>query len=380
MDKTHIKLLERLSLRQSTLPNRMVLAPMCQYSAKDGVAGDWHLVHLGKFALGGFGLVMTEATAVEERGRITHGDLGLWSDRHIAGLRRVTDFIHAEGALAAIQLAHAGRKASTQRPWEGHGPLTDVDQLRGDPSWPVVGPTNAAFAEGWSKPSALTPPEISEIVKAFGDAAARANVAGFDVLEIHGGHGYLLASFLSPAVNDRTDGYGESLEGRMRFPLEVTEAVRAHWPQEKPLFFRLSVVDGVSNGWSVEDSVALARELVRRGVDVVDCSSGGIRESGTLSNTKRGLGYQVGYAAEIRRKAGVKTMAVGLILDGPQAEAVLEAESADLIAIGREALFDPFWAHHAVQSLGGKTRTFDNWRPQAGWWLEKRENALAAIR
>ena len=371
-------LLTPLMLRAATLPNRMVVAPMCQYSAVNGFAGDWHLVHLGKFALGGFGVVMTEATAVEERGRITHGDLGIWSDDHVAGLRRVTDFIHREGALAAIQIAHAGRKASTQRPWQGHGPLGEADRDRGEPAWPIVSATDEPFDARSIVPAALTKAEIAALVGCFADAAARADAAGFDILEIHSAHGYLLAGFLSPVANTRTDEYGGSRDARMRFPLDAVSAVRSRWPAAKPLFVRISSVDGASGGWDLNDSVAFAGELRQRGVDVVDCSSGGIRESGTLANTRLGLGYQVGYAREIRARCGIATMTVGLILDARQAEAILQDGAADLIAIGREALYDPFWAHHAARELAPAPQ-FSRWADQSGWWLERRAGTLSRL-
>jgi 2,4-dienoyl-CoA reductase-like NADH-dependent reductase (Old Yellow Enzyme family) len=366
-----------LRLREVTLPNRIVLAPMCQYSAVHGCAGDWHLVHLGKFALGGMGVVMTEAAAVEERGRITHGDLGIWSDQHVAGLRRITEFIRSSGAVPAIQIAHAGRKGSWQRPWQGHAPLGEADAAQGEAPWAIVGPTDEPFSAGAMAPHALDRRGIAKLVDHFAAAARRADAAGFDILEIHGGHGYLLASFLSPVANSRTDAYGGDLGGRIRFVVEVAAAVRASWPEHKPLFFRLSIVDGAQGGWNAEDSIVLATELRAAGVDVVDCSSGGVRESGTLANTHRGPGYQVHYAREIRRRCGIPAMAVGLIVDGHQAEAILQAGDADLVAIGRQALFDPYWAHHAALALDADPQ-YAGWAVQSGWWLDKRARALAS--
>jgi 2,4-dienoyl-CoA reductase-like NADH-dependent reductase (Old Yellow Enzyme family) len=367
-----------MRIRGTTLPNRMMLAPLCQYSAKDGLAGDWHLVHLGKFALGGMGIVMTEAAAVEPRGRITWGDLGLWDDSHIPGLRRITDFIREQGALPAIQLAHAGRKAGTQRPWEGNGPLSAKEIARGEIPLPAVGPTGEAVDKGFTEPQALDEKEIRSIVQRFGEAAARADAAGFDIIEIHGAHGYLIASFLSPVTNTRNDGYGGDRAGRMRFACEVARAIREKWPAHKPLICRISAVDGAPDGWSVDDSVVLAGALRECGVDVIDCSSGGLRGSSTLSNTVRGPGYQVHLASEIRERSGVMTAAVGLILDGLQAEAILRNGNADIVVVGRQAMYDPYWAHHARQQLAADPR-FTGWNEQSGWWLRRRADGLAQI-
>lgn len=365
-----------LRLRGRTLKNRIVLPPLCQYSARGGFAGDWHLVHLGKFALGGMGLVFTEATAVEERGRISHGDLGIWSDDFIPGLRRITEFLKAQGALPGIQLAHAGRKGGWQRPWEGNGPVNAEDALRGEGPYQLVGPTTEPLAEGFVVPEELDQAAIAGVVSSFAEAAARADRAGFEVAEIHGGHGYLISSFLSPGVNKRTDRYGGDRAGRMRLALEIAGAVRERWPADKPLFFRASSVDGDPQGWTIEDSVALAGELARLGVDVVDCSSGGMRGATTYENAARLPGFQVPYAEAIRKGAGVPTMAVGHILDGLQAEAILADGRADLIAVGRQAMYDPYWAHHAAQQLGADPR-FEGWAPQAGWWLSIRAQGLA---
>jgi 2,4-dienoyl-CoA reductase-like NADH-dependent reductase (Old Yellow Enzyme family) len=365
-----------LSIRGRTLRNRIVLPPLCQYSARDGHAGDWHLVHLGKFALGGMGLVFTEATAVEERGRISHGDLGIWSDDFVPGLRRLTDFIRGQGALAGIQLAHAGRKGGWQRPWEGNGPVSEADQARGEGPYALVGPTGEALRDGFTAPTALDAGQIAGIVASFAEGAARAHAAGFDVAEIHGGHGYLISSFLSPGVNTRADGYGGDRAGRMRLALEIARAVRERWPRDKPLFFRMSSVDGDPQGWSIEDSIALATELKGAGVDVVDCSSGGMRGATTYENAARLPGFQVPYAEAIRRGAGIATMAVGHILDGHQAESVLSDGRADLVAVGRQAMYDPYWAHHAALALGSDPR-FEGWTPQAGWWLAIRAEGFS---
>jgi 2,4-dienoyl-CoA reductase-like NADH-dependent reductase (Old Yellow Enzyme family) len=370
------RLFTPIALRGVTLKNRIVISPMCQYSAVEGHANDWHLVHLGRFALGGAAMVFTEATAVEARGRITHGDLGLWSDAHIEGLRRLAAFLRGHGAVPAIQLAHAGRKASMQRPWHGNGPLGAEDLARGDQPWEIVAPSALPLDEGWLVPHELTLDEIAALQRAWRAATRRAHEAGFEVLELHSAHGYLGHEFLSPLSNRRNDRYGGDLAGRMRFSLELAETVRAAWPADKPLFVRLSAVDGLEGGWTIEDTVVLAREVAARGVDVIDCSSGGLAGSATAARIKREPGFQVPYAERVRRDAGVKTMAVGLILEPDQAEAILQAGQADLIAIGRQALYDPSWALHAEAALGLQGE-FESWPVQAGWWLERRRRTMA---
>ena len=367
-----------ITLRGVTARNRIVISPMCTYAARDGMANDWHLAHIGKFALGGAGIVILEATAVEARGRITHGCLGIWSDQHAQALARLAAFLKAHGSVPAIQLGHAGRKASMQRPWYGNGPLGAEDAARGDLPWEIIGPTDQPQDQGWLVPKAMSQADIDTVIQALVDGARRADQAGFEIAEIHGAHGYLLHSFLSPISNTRGDGYGGSLAGRMRLALEVTEAVRTVWPADKPLFFRISAVDATEGGWRIEDSVELARALKARGVDVIDCSSGGIAGSPTSAMVPRELGFQVPFAARVRREADIATQAVGLILDGPQAEAILRAGDADLIAIGREALADPYWPHRAARALGVHDG-FDGWPQAYGWWLERRARTLAKI-
>jgi 2,4-dienoyl-CoA reductase-like NADH-dependent reductase (Old Yellow Enzyme family) len=349
--------------------------PLCQYSATDGLANDWHLVHLGAYARGGAGTIFVEATGVEARGRITHGCLGLWNDAQTKALAPLVNIIKQHGAVPGIQIAHAGRKAATQRPWNGLGALTDEDIAQGDVPWEVVGASAIPAADGWLVPRALGEDEIGDVVTAFGQAAARANEIGFECLEIHGAHGYLLQSFLSPLSNKRTDGYGGDRAGRMRLALEVTREVRGKWPGSKPLFFRISSVDGSDDGWQLDDSIALAQALKDLGVDCIDCSSGGNAASATVNLIPRGLGFQVPYAAAVRREAGLMSMAVGLILDGPQAEAILRQGDADLIAVGREIMYNPFWPVQAAQELGADPE-FAMWPPQYGWWLEKRERTF----
>src|SRR4051794_27199306 len=367
-------LFQPLILRERTLPNRLVVAPMCQYSVTDGLVGNYHLVHLGRFALGGFGLVVVEATAVTADGRISHGDVGLWSSAHVPGLARIADFLHTHGALAGVQLAHAGAKASTRRPWDGGGPVTVENARAGELPWPTVSASAVpAFPDG-PAPHALTVAELADVREAFVAATRRAVAAGFDVVEIHAAHGYLLHQFFSPLANRRDDAYGGSLEARMRFPLEVVEAVRAEWPEDRPLFVRVSAVDGAREGITIEDTVVLARELRARGVDVVDVSGGGI---GGGWEHPLGYGYQVPYAARIRAEAGIATMAVGLITDARQAEAVVADGAADLVAFAREAQDDPNLAVHAWREL--TDGSYDAYPVQAGPRLAGRARLLDRI-
>jgi 2,4-dienoyl-CoA reductase-like NADH-dependent reductase (Old Yellow Enzyme family) len=371
-------LFQPIELRGVRLRNRIVISPMCQYSAQDGHVTDWHLVHLGKFAQGGAGAVFVEATAVERRGRITHGDTGIWDDAHIAGLHRISSFIKSQGAIPALQLAHAGRKASMARPWYGNGPLTQADFDRGDKAWSIIAPTEQPLDASWIAPRAFREGDFQAVLGAYRNAVRRAVAAGFEILEIHAAHGYLLHTFLSPLSNTRTDGYGGARENRMRFPLEVAAEVRKAWPAGKPLFVRCSSIDDVEGGWSIEDTVAFARALKKLGVDVIDCSSGGIQGSATAATKtllKRVPGFQLPFAEKVRHEAEVATMAVGLILTPQQAEQALQAGCADLIAIGREALFDPNWPVHAALALGVDPE-FAQWPQQYGWWLTRRESLL----
>lgn len=362
-----------LKLRGIETRNRVVISPMCQYSAHEGHMDDWHLVHLGRFAIGGAGIVFTEATAVQKRGRITHGCPGLWTDSQIPGHARVAQFALRNGAVPAIQLGHAGRKAGMQRPWFGNGPLGAADFERGDMPWTPVGPSPLAVADGWPVPHELSTDEIAALVADYVSAAKRALEAGYKIVEIHGAHGYLVHSFLSPLSNRRSDRYGGDLAGRMRLALEIAEAVRGALPDEIPLFFRTSAVDGTPDGWSLDDTVVLARKLRGVGVDVMDCSSGGISGAATAAagGRKRQPGFQVPYAERVRKDADMPTMAVGLITHPLQAEAVLAEGRADLVAIAREALANPMWALHAARDLGYDT-AFRTWPQQSGWWLAGR--------
>lgn len=375
-DHRTAQLFDQIRLRDLSLRNRIVIAPMCQYSAEEGLPTDWHFAHLSSFAMGGAGLVFTEAAAVEPRGRITHGDLGIWSDAHADALKPIVSFLQVQGSAAGIQIAHAGRKASVQRPWHGNGPMDASDGERGEAPWEIVGPSALPTGEGWLMPAELTPAEMQSIRDAFVQATRRALDAGFDVVEVHGAHGYLLHSFLSPVSNKRTDAYGGDLVGRMKFPLEVAAAVRAAWPAERPLFYRISSIDAVEDGgWELPDSIIFARALKGIGIDVVDCSSGGIGGSATAARIPREPGFQVPFADTVRREADIPTMAVGLILTAAQAEEILAAGSADLIAIAREALFNPFWPRHAAHELGVDPE-FSDWPHQYGWWLVRRERTL----
>ena len=372
-------LFEPLQIRGLNIPNRLVISPMCQYSAGDGLANDWHLVHLGKFAQGGAGIVFTEAAAVQRRGRITHGDLGIWSDAHAQALAGITGFIRSMGSTSAIQLAHAGRKASMQRPWHGNGHLNDEDIARGEEPWKVIAPSAIPLGDGWLMPTEMTAEDIARVVEDFAAAARRSNQAGFDIVEVHAAHGYLAASFLSPISNHRKDGYGGDRKGRSRMLLETVEAVRGEWPADKPLFVRVSAVDGAPEGWSLDDTVVLAKELKGLGVDVIDCSSGGILGAATAAKgAPPPLGFQVPFAEAIKKQSELLTQAVGLIVSPEQAEAVVAEGKADLVAIGREALLDPNWPARAAVALGGETQ-WEKWPPQYGWWLSRRAKVLEAI-
>ena len=379
MTSTLPLLFQPLRLRSLELKNRIVISPMCQHAAQRGCATPWHLVHLGKFALGGAGLILTESTAVDPRGRIGTADLGLWSDDQMEPLKAVVDFIHANGAAAGVQLAHAGRKAGSQPLWEGGAALSEAEMAGDAEPWLRLGPSALAAGPGWSIPHAMSAQDIEDMTVRFVEAARRADQAGFDVVELHFGHGYLVASFLSPNSNLRSDEWGGSRDGRMRLALQLAARVREVWPAGKPLFCRLSVVDGSTEGWNLEDSVVLSRALAQLGVDVIDCSSGGLTEETKALPVPRGLGFQVPFSERIRQEAAVRTQAVGMIVDASQAEAVLQEGKADLIALGREALFDPYWAHHAAVALGVDPG-FQRWPVRHGVWLAKRAPGLEKAR
>jgi 2,4-dienoyl-CoA reductase-like NADH-dependent reductase (Old Yellow Enzyme family) len=337
-------LFDPLSIRDLTLANRVVVSPMCEYSSTDGFANDWHFVHLGSRAVGGAGLVLTEATAVLPEGRISPQDLGIWSDKHIEPLARIVRFIHEQGSVAGMQLAHAGRKASTYRPWEGN---SAVPESKG--GWKkVVAPSALPFTDNYPMPHALTNDGIQEIIAAFAAAARRACDAGFRVIEIHGAHGYLIHEFLSPLSNQRDDAYGGSFENRTRFIREIVAAVRSSWPKGAPLFVRISATDWVEGGWDIRQSVELARGLKELGVDLVDCSSGGTVPHADIPV---GPGYQSAFAEQIRREAGIMTGAVGMITSPVQAEHIIATGQADAVIMAREFLRDPYWPLRAAREL-----------------------------
>jgi 2,4-dienoyl-CoA reductase-like NADH-dependent reductase (Old Yellow Enzyme family) len=337
-------LFQTLVLRNVTFPNRIAVSPMCQYSSSNGHASDWHFVHLGSRAVGGAGLVMTEATAVLPEGRISPQDLGIWSDDHITPLARITQFIHEQGSVAGIQLAHAGRKASTYRPWEGEGAVPESEG-----GWRVVGPSAVPFAENYPVPEQLSSDGIQTVINAFAGAAGRALRAGFRVIEIHAAHGYLLHQFLSPLSNKRSDCYGGSFDNRIRLLKEVVVAVRKQWPERFPLFVRISTTDWADGGWDIEQSVELVSQLKPVGVDLVDCSSGG---SDPHAQIPFGPGYQTAFAERIRRQTGMPTGAVGMITSPPQADHIIRSGQADLVLMAREFLRDPYWPLHAARELG----------------------------
>jgi 2,4-dienoyl-CoA reductase-like NADH-dependent reductase (Old Yellow Enzyme family) len=337
------RLLSPLTLRGTTFRNRIVVSPMCQYSSVDGHPTDWHLVHLGGLARGGAGLVFTEATAVTAEGRISPQDAGIWTDAQAADYTRITDFIHAQGAAAGIQLGHAGRKASTRAPWLGRGYVP-----RDEGGWPTVGASAAGFGE-WPAPRELTEVELKELVQSWADAARRAIDAGFDVIEIHGAHGYLLHQFLSPLANHRGDGYGGDLAGRSRLLVEAVDAVRSVWPEDRPLFVRLSATDWVDGGLTVDETAQVAATLADHGVDLIDVSSGGVSPEQKI---EVGPGYQVPFAARIRADSGLPVGAVGLITEPQQAEQILVDEAADVVLLARALLREPSWPQRAAHELG----------------------------
>ena len=338
-------LFDSLLIRDIKFANRVFVSPMCQYSSTDGYANDWHFVHLGSRAVGGAGMVLTEATAVLAEGRISPQDLGIWSDDHIEPLARIVRFIHDQGSVAGMQLAHAGRKATTYRPWEGQGKVPETEG-----GWnKVVAPSAIAFADHYPLPEAASKEEIQAIVAAFGDAARRACEAGFRVVEIHAAHGYLIHEFLSPLSNQRTDAYGGSFENRTRILREIVAAVRRSWPERAPLFVRISATEWVDGGWDIQQSIKLARQLQDSGVDLIDCSSGG---NVAQAKIPVGPGYQTALAEQIKLESGVMTGALGMITSAVQAEHILATGQADAVVIAREMLRDPYWPLRAARELG----------------------------
>lgn len=342
-------LFQPLTIKSVTLRNRIGVSPMCQYSSADGVATDWHLVHLGARAVGGAGLVIAEATAVAPEGRITPGCAGLWAEKHIEPLARINRFLKAHGAVAGIQIAHAGRKASADLPWRGDAHLADNAG-----GWPTIAPSALAFGDELSKvPRAMTEADIARVKNDFAATARRALTAGYEWLELHFAHGYLAHEFLSPLANQRTDAYGGSFENRIRFVLETTRAVRAVWPDKLPLAVRLSCTDWVDGGWDIEQSIELSRRLKAEGVDLIDCSSGALVPHVKIPV---GPGFQVPFAERIRREAGMATAAVGLITEPKQADDIVRQGQADVVLLAREFLRDPYWPAHAARTLGQKDK------------------------
>jgi 2,4-dienoyl-CoA reductase-like NADH-dependent reductase (Old Yellow Enzyme family) len=366
-----------LSIRGLTLRNRIVLSPMLTYSATNGYTNDTHLAHLAKFAVGGAGLVMVESTKIDPRGCSTPRDTGLWKDEFIPGMRRIVDLVKGYGAACGIQLGHSGRKARRSVPWEGRVPLRDFPGVDHGEPWELIGPSPIAHDEKYQSPREMTGADIAEMVEAWSQGARRAEQAGFDVLEIHGAHGYLIHQFLSAHANRRTDQYGGSLENRMRFAVEVVRGVRRYWPEGKPLFLRVSAVDEA--GWSIEDSIALAHTLGENGVDVIDCSTGGMLDARPANSNPICYGYQVQYARAIRHGAGVKTMAVGMIVHADQAEAILQGGEADLVALGREYLVNPNWALDAALKLG-IAAPYAHLPAVFGHYLGGRQRSFAGLR
>jgi 2,4-dienoyl-CoA reductase-like NADH-dependent reductase (Old Yellow Enzyme family) len=337
------RLFDPLTIRGTRFRNRIFVSPMCQYSSVEGMPNDWHLVHLGSRAVGGAALVMVEATAVSPEARITPADSGLWTAGQADAFRRIVDFLRERGAVAGIQLAHAGRKASTRPPWEGGSPLGPSEG-----AWETVAPSPVPFGR-YPAPRAMTEMEIDAVVEAFAASTRLARSSGFEVVEIHMAHGYLLHEFLSPLSNRRDDSFGRSFENRVRFPLRVASAVRRVWPADLPLFIRVSATDWAEGGWAIEDAIRFARELDRVGVDLIDCSSGGIVPGVPIPV---GPGYQVPFSARIRKEARVATGAVGLITHAEEADRVIRSGEADAVLLGREMLRDPYWPLHAARTLG----------------------------
>jgi len=365
-----------MELRGVRLRNRVVVSPMLTYAAENGYTQDLHTLHYGKLAYGGAGLVFVESTKADPRGASTPRDLGIWKDDFIPGLVQLASTIKAYGATAGIQIGHSGRKARRSVPWEGRAPLASHPGLDHGEEWELVAPSEIAHSNAFAAPRALSIADIEELIEGYGAATERVQKAGFDVLEIHGAHGYLIHQFLSPVANQRTDKYGGSTENRMRFALDVVDRVRQSWPEDKPLFLRLSVEDDA--GWGPDENVRLARIVKDKGIDVIDCSSGGMRGAPVVGTGPVGYGYQVPYAEKLRAEAGIQTMAVGLIVHADQAEQILQDGKADLIALAREAMHNPNWPLDAAMKLGAET-PFALMPSPYEYWLEKRAGQVKEL-
>ncbi len=341
-----VPLFSSFKIKSKSLRNRIVLSPMCQYKAKDGVISDWHFQHYSRFAFSGLGAAFVEATGVSPEGRIGHGCTGIWSDSHVEGLSKIAKIFNEYNCLSGIQLAHAGRKASYLRPWDGASPITENDKV--EPAWQTIGPSAIPINNSSPVPKEMTVEDINKVREDFKKAAQRADKAGFDIIEIHGAHGYLLHSFFSPLSNQRNDQYGGSFENRIRLALEIIADIKSVWPDNKPLFYRLSSIDAPGQGANLEDNIKLAKSLKSVGVDVIDCSSGGITGSPVLTKSKIIPGFQVPYSEKIKKDAEISSMAVGAIISADQANEIISNKRADLVAMGRELLADTQWVYKAA--------------------------------
>ena len=375
-----IPIFNPLVLREVTIPNRIVLSPMQMYmSDKDGNTTDWHLAHLGKFAIAKFGVVFTEVLCIEKRGRSTYSDAGIWDDKHIKNLKRIASFISEQGSVPAAQIGHCGPKSSRQRPYDGLQPLSKSGDKKNELPWKIVSCSAIPAAPGYDVPHSLKKTEIEKLIKKFGQSAKRCCTAGFKILDVHAAHGYLIHSFLSPISNKRNDKYGGSRENRMRFAIEIAKEIRKYWPNNYPLFFRLSCIDRFAGGIEIEDTIELSKKLKNVGVDLIDCSSGGIKGPNSLfslaSKEAPKPGFQVPFAEKIKKKCKIHTMSVGMILEPDQGNEIIKSGKSDLIALGREALYNPNWVLHAYRKYA-KENNFDEWPPNVGWWLEVRQRML----
>lgn len=366
-------LFSSLKIKSKTFRNRVVLSPMCQYKAKDGIISDWHLQHYSRFAFSGLGAAFIEATGVSPEGRIGHGCTGIWSDDHVEGLSKIVKTFNQYNCLSGIQLAHAGRKASFLRPWDGASPITENDKI--EPAWQTIGPSAIPINNSSPVPKEMTIEDINRVKEDFKNAAIRANIAGFDIIEIHGAHGYLLHSFFSPISNMRNDQYGGNFENRIRFAMEIIADIKSVWPENKPLFYRLSSIDAPGQGATIEDNVQLAKSLKIAGVDVIDCSSGGITGSPVLTKSKIIPGFQVPYSEKIKKEAEISSMAVGAIINADQANEIILNKRADLVAMGRELLADTQWVYKAATHF--KLENAKSFLPDSySFYLSRRDDFL----
>tara|TARA_B100001094_G_scaffold304667_1_gene333829 strand:- start:1263 stop:2399 length:1137 start_codon:yes stop_codon:yes gene_type:complete len=366
-------LFSSLKIKSKTFRNRVVLSPMCQYKAKDGIISDWHLQHYSRFAFSGLGAAFIEATGVSPEGRIGHGCTGIWSDDHVEGLSKIVKTFNQYDCLSGIQLAHAGRKASFLRPWDGASPITENDKI--EPAWQTIGPSAIPINNSSPVPKEMTIEDINRVKEDFKNAAIRANIAGFDIIEIHGAHGYLLHSFFSPISNMRNDQYGGNFENRIRFAMEIIADIKSVWPENKPLFYRLSSIDAPGQGATIEDNVQLAKSLKIAGVDVIDCSSGGITGSPVLTKSKIIPGFQVPYSEKIKKDAKISSMAVGAIINADQANEIILNKRADLVAMGRELLADTQWVYKAATHF--KLENAKSFLPDSySFYLSRRDDFL----